>query len=108
MGEIFVVIEHKNGVVSEVNFQMLWKADDLCKKLSHRLTAVVLGGKDVHFPDDIRNRADRVILVKGEPLEHYDPDIYTNILRDLILEARPFITLIGHTSWGMDFDQSGL
>ena len=103
MGEIFVVIEHRNGIVGEVNFQMLWKANDLCKKLSHRLTAVVLGKKEVTFLDDIKNHADRVILVGGEALEHYDPDIYTNILRDLIFEARPFITLIGHTSWGMDF-----
>jgi electron transfer flavoprotein alpha subunit len=103
MGEIFVVIEHRNGIVSEVNFQMLWKANDLCRKLTHRLTAVVMGGKDVTFLDGIKNQADRVILVEGEPLEHYDPDIYTGILRDLIVEARPFITLIGHTSWGMDF-----
>ena len=103
MGDIFVVIEHRNEIVSEVNYQMLWKANDLCKKLSHRLTAIVLGGKDVTFLDDIKNRADRVILVEGDALEHYDPDIYTSILRDLIFEESPFITLIGHTSWGMDF-----
>ena len=103
MGEIFVVIEHRNGNVSEVNFQMLWKADDLCKKLSHRLTAVVIGGKDLTFLDDIRKRTDRIILVEGEDLEHYNPDTYTAILRDIIAEENPFITLIGHTSWGMDF-----
>jgi electron transfer flavoprotein alpha subunit len=103
MDEIFVVIEHRNGIVSEVNFQMLWKANDLCKKLSHQLTAVVIGGKDVTFLDDIKSFTDRVILFEDEALENYDPDIYNYILQDLIAEARPFITLIGHTSWGMDF-----
>jgi electron transfer flavoprotein alpha subunit len=106
MGEVFVVIEHRDGKISEVNFQMLWKANDLCKKLSHQLTAVVIGKKGITFLDDIKNRADRVILVEDEALEHYDPDVYIGILQELIVEARPFITLMAHTSWGMDFAPS--
>jgi electron transfer flavoprotein alpha subunit len=45
MGEIFVVVEHRQGEVRDITFEMLNKASDLCRKLSHTLTAVMLGSE---------------------------------------------------------------
>ncbi|MFH1349766.1 MAG: electron transfer flavoprotein subunit alpha/FixB family protein [Pseudomonadota bacterium] len=106
MGEIFVVVEHRTGEIREITFQMLWKANELCKNLSHNLTAVLLGGKDEPFVNEIAERADKVIVVEDEKLKHFNGDLYKEILLKLIEEYHPFMTLIGQTPWGMDLAPS--
>ncbi|MBW1805070.1 MAG: electron transfer flavoprotein subunit alpha/FixB family protein [Deltaproteobacteria bacterium] len=102
MGEIFVIAEHREKELREITFQMLHKADELCRELSHELTAVVIGGKDMPFVNDIAERADRVILMEDDGLRDFNGDIYKEIINRLIAEHRPFLTLMGHTPWGMD------
>ena len=106
MGEICVVVEHRQGEVREITYEMLSKANELCKKHSHSLTALLLGGKDEPFIGDIAERADRVIALEDEKLKVFNGDIYKGILAGLIEEFSPFLTLIGHTSWGMDLAPS--
>ena len=103
MAEIFVVVEHRKGEVRDITFEMLFKASELCREFSHDLTAILLGGKDSAFLDDIAQWADKVIAFEDERLENYNPDLYKDILHRVIQEHRPFLTLIGHTSFGMGF-----
>ncbi|MDP6180253.1 MAG: electron transfer flavoprotein subunit alpha/FixB family protein, partial [Desulfatiglandales bacterium] len=103
MGEIFVVVEHRKGEVREITFEMLFKASELCKGLSHSLTAILIGRKKEAFIDGITQRADKVIAVEDERLNNFNADNYKEILHRLIEEHRPFLTLMGHTPWGMDF-----
>ena len=102
MGAICVVIEHRSGEVRDISFEMLFKAGELCRELGHVLTAVVLGGKDEMFWDALTRRAERVIAFQDDRIKHFDPGMYGEVLRYLIREERPFLTLIGHTAWGMD------
>ncbi|MBN2125128.1 MAG: hypothetical protein JW821_12595, partial [Deltaproteobacteria bacterium] len=102
MGEIFVVVEHRQDRIREIAFQMLWKGADLCEAGAHILNAVVIGGGE-ELPEEIRDRADRVIAVQGEDLATFDGEIYAGVLTDLLAEYRPLLTLMGHTPWGMDF-----
>jgi electron transfer flavoprotein alpha subunit len=102
MNEIFVVTEHRKGEVREITFEMLFKANQLCQGLSSTLTAVVIGGGDTAFVGDIAQNVDRVIVAEDERLKDFDADCSKEILKKLIEEQRPLITLIGHTSWGMD------
>ena len=101
MGEIFVVVEHRLGELREITLEMFSKADELCKILSHELTAVLLGGGDEPFIGDITQRADRVIAFQDEKLRNFDNDLYKEILHRLMMDRHPFLTLIGHTPWGM-------
>jgi len=106
MGEIFVIAEHRQGTVRDITFQMLWKADELCRRLSHSLTVVLIGGKDLPFKNELKERADTVISIEDDRLEHFDADTYKYLISGLINERRPFLTLIGHTPWGMDLAPS--
>lgn len=106
MGEIFVVVEHRNGEVREVTFEMLYKADELCKSLSHNLTAILIGGEEESFVEEITRRADKVIKLGDARLKNFSSELYRSILGGLINEYRPFLTLIGHTTWGMDLGPS--
>jgi len=102
MGEIFVVVEHRAGEIREITFQMLWKANELAQAHSHGLTAVILCADGEAFIPAIRERADRVIVMEDEKLKHFNAERYKEILTGLIEEHRPFLTLIGHTPWGME------
>ncbi|MBL7173852.1 MAG: electron transfer flavoprotein subunit alpha/FixB family protein [Desulfobacteraceae bacterium] len=102
MGEIFVVVEHRKGEVREITFEMLFKARELCRAFSLNLTAILLGGKDEGFAGELAKRADRVLAFEDNRLATFNSDLYKEILDRLIREHHPFITLIGHTSWGMD------
>ena len=101
MGKIFVVVEHRQGEVRDITFEMLYKAGKLCQEFSHNLTAILIGGNEA-FINDIAKRADKVISFEDERLKNFNADLYKEILSRLIEEHRPFLTLMGHTSWGMD------
>ncbi len=106
MGEIFVVAEHRQGELREITLEMLFKASELSQALSHTLTAIMIGAGDETFMDDLTKRADRVIAVEDEQLRNFDADLQNEILHRLIEEYRPFLTLMGHTAWGMDLAPS--
>ena len=40
--------------------------------------------------------------MEDDGLMNFNGDIYKEILNRLIMEHMPFLTLIGHTPWGMD------
>ena len=102
MGEIFVVVEHRQGEVRDITYEMFFKANELCREYSHKLTAILLGGKDEPFLEDIAPLADRIMIFEDEQLRIFSSDLYKDILNGLIEEHRPFLTFMGHTSWGMD------
>ena len=102
MADIFVVVEHRMGEVRDITYEMLFKANQLCREFSHKLTAIVFGGKEEGFLEDIAKKADRVIVFEDDRLKDFNADMYKELLHGLITEERPFLTLLGHTSCGMD------
>ncbi len=102
MGEIMVVAEHREQEMREITLEMLNKADALCEALSHKLTLVVLGGKEMPFVAELAKRADEVLVFSDDRLQHFDSETYKAVLLQVIEERRPFLTLLGHTPWGMD------
>ena len=103
MGDIFVIAEHRNGEVREITFEILQKAAELGQALSCGVTAVVLAGPGEAFAEALSKSADRVLVFEDERLKTYNSDLYAGILAELLKEQHPFLTLMGHTSWGMDY-----
>ena len=103
MGDIFVIAEHRNGELRDVTFEMLQKAGALAQDLSCNVTAVLLAEPGNPFTDELAKWADRVLVYEDEKLKTYNSDLYTGILSALVQEQKPFLTLMGHTSWGMDY-----
>jgi electron transfer flavoprotein alpha subunit len=102
MGEIMVVIEHRQGKVRDISLEILSKADALCNQLSFQLTAAILAADSNPIVDHLKARADRFLVFEDERLATFEPERYIGILNRIIGEARPFLTLMGHTPWGMD------
>jgi len=102
MGDIFVVVEHRKGEVREITYAMLNKAGAVCRDLSYKITTIVMADKQADFIDEIAKRSDRVLVFEDEKFKTFDGNLYKEVLSQLIKEHRPLLTLIGHTSWGMD------
>ncbi len=102
MGEIFVLVEHRQGTLRDISYEMLWKANELSNDLSHTLTAILLGGKDEPFVDEIAERSDKVLVVEDDRLKEFNVDLYKGVLLSLIQENKPFMTLMPQSPWGMD------
>ena len=103
MGDIFVIAEHRKGEIRDITFEMLQKAGALAQDLSCNVTAVLLAGPNETFGEQLSKWADRVLVFEDERIKTYDSDLYTGILAALVKEQQPFLTLMGHTSWGMDY-----
>lgn len=106
MGELLVVAEHRQGELREITFQMLGKADELCRKLSHDLVTVVIGGKGLTFIDELKRKTDRLIVIEDDRLRNFNADQYKEILNGFITDRKPYLVLMGHTPWGMDLGPS--
>ncbi len=103
MGEIMVLMEHRKGEIRDITREMLYKAGELCTTASHELVAVLLVGEDSDdLIRDAAKMADKVLVFQDARLKDFDSHLYGEVLARLVRERRPFLTLIGHTSWGMD------
>jgi len=99
MSEIFVIVEHRLGETRDITFEMLWKAGELAEKLSHTVTAIILGHDVKSLAENISDRADKIIVFDDERLKNFNADIHKEIIYGLIEESKPALTLIGNTSW---------
>ncbi len=106
MTEIFALVEHRRGQVRDITFEILTKGRELADKMGGELTAVLLG-KDVReFASALSEYAERVLLVEDDRLANFNSEAYQQVLAKLIAERKPLLTLIGHTSFGVDFAPS--
>ena len=102
MSELFVIVEHRLGETRDITYEMLWKAGELAQKLSHTVTAIILGHDVKSLAENISDRADKIIIFDDERLKNFNADIHKEIIYALIEESKPAFTLIGNTSWGME------
>jgi electron transfer flavoprotein alpha subunit len=81
---------------------MLNQARKLSLEKSGRTTAVFLGAETGPLVAQLSSRADRVLVLADPRLAHFDGRVFQEVLGHLLQEHRPWLTLIGQTSWGMD------
>lgn len=102
MRGIFVLVEHRRGRVEDISFEMLSAA----KGLSGEISAVLLGHEVYDLAEKLRGYAHNVLYIDDENLENFSSETYQRVLSWLIREKAPDLTLIGHTSFGMDLAPS--
>lgn len=102
MREIFVLTEHRQGQIRDVTFEMLTKGRELAEKTNTELTAVLLGKDVKNHAKTLSDFANKVLLVEDAKLENFNSEAYQKVLSNLIRERKPLLTMIGHTSFGVD------
>jgi len=106
MREIIVLTEQRQGQIRDITFEMLTKGRELAEKTNMDLTAVLFGKGIKENAEILSEYAKRVLLVEDNRLENFNSETYKKALSHLINERKPLLTLIGHTSFGMDLAPS--
>ena len=106
MAEIFVLTEHRQGQIRDITLEMLTKGRELSEKTNSELVAVLLGKDVKEHAKTLSEYAKKVLLVEDSKLENFNSEAYQRTLSSLIKERRPLLTLIGHTSFGVELAPS--
>jgi len=102
MRDIFVLAEHRRGELRDITIEMLTKGRELAECCGVPLTAVLLGHGVDRFAEKLASYADTVVLIDHPQLENFNSETYQAALSPLLEDRQPFLTLIGHTAFGID------
>jgi electron transfer flavoprotein alpha subunit len=98
--DVFVVIEHLRGKVSDISFVMLAAAREIIKATGGEVLAVLLGADVENLAANLA--ADRVLYLNAPELADFTSEGYQQAITALFQEMNPRLVLFGHTSIGMD------
>ena len=102
MSCIWVLLEHRQGEVREITYEVLGKGRVLAEALNSELQAVVLASEAGSLIEKIKKYVPRVLAVEDNKLTNYNALTYQAVLNELVKEHNPQLVLMGHTSYGMD------
>jgi electron transfer flavoprotein alpha subunit len=102
MPQIFVLAEHRQGVIRDITYEMLTKAREIAEKTGVDLTVVMLGREIKEKAKPLTEYAKNVLLMEDARLENFNSDAYQKVLTSLIQQHKPRLTMIGHTSYGVE------
>jgi electron transfer flavoprotein alpha subunit len=106
MSDIVVLVEHRQGIIRDITFEMLTKGKMLCEKTGNPLTAVLLGNDVGAMAEELKDRANRIVLIEDPKLENFNSEAYQQVLGNLVQQEKPFLVVVGHTAFGMDLAPS--
>lgn len=102
--DVWVFIEHENGKVSSVSFELLGEGRKLADVLGCKLCGFVLGKEVEGFVKEaIAYGAEKVYVTESPLLEPYRTDPFACGAVNLIRKYKPEIVLFGATIQGRDF-----
>ena len=102
MNEIIVIAEHRRGELRDVTWEMLSKGRQLAESTGAELGVALLGKGMNPLAEALKPKAKRVFLIEDPRLDAFNAETYKKVLTQLIGERKPTLTLIGHSTMGMD------
>lgn len=96
---VFVVVEHLKGNISDITFEMLGKGREMADALGGKLEAALIGDPNLAMR---LGKADVAVCVGDAAWANFAPIAYRNALAELIRTRAPRLVMIANTSMGMD------
>lgn len=103
MGDIYVVVEHRQGKIREVTLEMLSAAASLAEQTNGEAVAVLLGSENDTFANDLAGYCDKIISIDDNYFENYNSEYYQKAIVSLVKQNTPYLIMVGHTAQGVDF-----
>ena len=72
MPEIFVLAEHRQGIIRDITYEMLTKAREIAEKTNNELTAIILGKDVKEHAKALAEYAKNVITIEDPKLENFN------------------------------------
>ena len=102
--DVWIFIEHEQGKVSNVSFELLGEGRKLANVLGCKLCGMIFGESvDPFVKEAIAYGAEKVFVMESPVLRHYRTDPYACAAVNLIRKYKPEIVLFGATTQGRDF-----
>ena len=104
--DVWVFVEHEQGKVSSVSFELLGQGRKLADALGCTLCGMLLcsnEGMDTFIREAIAYGAEKVYVTESPLLKEYRTDPYASGAVNLIRTFKPEIVLFGATTQGRDF-----
>ena len=98
--DIYVVIEHLRGQVTDISYVMLAVARVLANNNGGDVVGILLGHNAEMLANDLS--ADRVLYIEHPALADFTSDAYQEALTELLRDEKPRAVLFGNTSIGAD------
>lgn len=96
--KVLAVAEHRFGILNPLSIELL----NLANRLGESEAVVI--GKDVsNFAKELAKYANRVWKIEDASLESYSPDLYVDVLLQLVNKVKPDVVLVGNTAMGSEF-----
>ncbi len=98
--DIYVLIEHIKGHVSDISYMALAQARELAKANGGKVVAVLLGHAVSSLAQDLA--ADKVLVYDHPALAAFTWDAYLKVLAALLQNELPRLFIMGETTIGSD------
>lgn len=98
--DIFLLIEHIQGQVSDISYIMTAAARELAQKEGGSVIGILFGSGAEHLKDTLA--VDKVIYCDHPALAEFTSDAYKRTLVSLLTEYSPRAVLFGNTTLGAD------
>ncbi|MEW5803860.1 MAG: FAD-binding protein, partial [bacterium] len=101
---VWIFGEQREGIISEVVYELLGEGRKLADKLNTHLWVIVLGSEMRPEAEKLLHYgADLVCLVDHPEVQHFHDDSYSRVMSYLIEKYKPEIVLSGATAIGRSF-----
>lgn len=100
-GDVFVLVEHRDGAIVEGTFELLGRARELAAAAGGQVVALLLGSGVERLTEQL-GAAQRLIVVDDPALAEFSPSGYGAALAPIVLDRSPMLVLASNTGVGMD------
>ena len=98
---IAVYIDHIEGDIHPVSFELIGKARELAAKIKQPVFCLMVGHNiKEHAVKVLEYGADEVFVYDRKELEHFKIEPYTAVMEDFINKVKPSVVLVGGTTVG--------
>lgn len=98
---IGVYVDHVDGDIHPVTYELIGKARELAGKINHPVYAVFIGNNISHKAEELLHYGvDKVFVYDYDELKYFRIEPYTTAFEDFINKVKPTALLVGATTIG--------
>jgi electron transfer flavoprotein alpha subunit len=101
MADILAIVEHRQNGMRDISYELMACGRKLAGQLNGKLTAVILGHSTGKYVDSLKGQVHRLLVVDNEIFREFNDEAYQDAVAEILDREKPFLTLIGHTAFGM-------
>lgn len=98
---IAVYVDHIDGVIHPVTYELIGKAKELAAKINHPVYAIMMGSNITNQCHELLHYdVDKVFVYDYEQLDRFKMEPYTSVFENFVVNVKPTAILVGATSVG--------